>query len=102
MTGKRGFGSAGSPLFESGGSSGACARVLDLWSAVAVYAVLANGAFTLGPVIDVWLRRRQSDRLTVVGPAMLRYGFAFSVGLTLLPSAVAAIGCGVRLLTLLL
>ena len=33
-----------------------------------------------------------------VGPALFRYGFAFSVGLTLLPIPLAILSWGVRLL----
>ena len=71
------------------------------WPVIPVYALLANGAYTLGPLIDLWLRRNRSDRYAVVGPAMLRYGFVFSVGLTLLPAVLGAMSWGVRLLLLL-
>ena len=74
------------------------ARLQIPWEVIAAYGLMANVAFTLGPAIDLWLRRRHSDRLAVVGPAMLRYGFAFSIGLTALPAALSALSWGVRLL----
>jgi hypothetical protein len=64
---------------------------------VLVYGLLANLAFTAGPVLDVILRRRWGERVAVVGPAMFRYGFAFAVGLTLLPIPLATIGWLIRL-----
>ena len=68
------------------------------WRAVAVYAVLANAAYTLGPAADILLRRVLGDRGRAVGPVLFRYGFVFSVGLTLLPIAVAGMSWVFRLL----
>ena len=65
---------------------------------MAVYAVLANAAYTLGPAADILLRRVLGDRGRAVGPVLFRYGFVFSVGLTLLPIAVAGMSWVFRLL----
>ena len=62
------------------------------WDVVLVYGVLANICYTLGPVGDLVLRRVLGDRAAAVGPVLFRYGFVFSLGLTLLPIPVAAIG----------
>jgi hypothetical protein len=68
------------------------------WQGIVAYAVLANACYTLGPIADVILRRAFGDRAHAVGPVLFRYGFVFSVGLTLLPVAVATLGWLVRLI----
>jgi hypothetical protein len=68
------------------------------WQAIIVYAVLANVCYTLGPIADVMLRRFLGNRAHAVGPVLFRYGFVFSVGLTLLPIAVAGLGWLARLI----
>lgn len=65
---------------------------------VAAYAVLANLAFTAGPIADLLIRRAWGNGYAPVGPALFRYGFVFSVGLTLLPIPLAAVEWVVRLL----
>jgi hypothetical protein len=67
------------------------------WRVVVVYAVLANAFYSLGPVADILLRRLFGERAPAVGPVLFRYGFVFSVGLTLLPIAVASLSWVVRL-----
>ena len=59
---------------------------------VLVYALMANVCYTLGPVGDLLLRRALGDRAPAMGPVLFRYGFVFSVGLTLLPIPLAALG----------
>ena len=50
-------------------------------------------------VVRWWeARRAGGERWAVVGPALFRYGFAFAVGLTLMPVVVAAGSWGVRIL----
>ena len=68
-------------------------------SAVLLYAVLANACYTLGPMADVFIRRKWGDAYEAVGPTLFRYGFVFSVGLTLLPIPLFAIGWLFRLLS---
>ena len=62
------------------------------WVGVLVYGVLANLCYTLGPVGDLVLRRALGERAPAVGPVLFRYGFVFSLGLTLLPIPLAALG----------
>lgn len=62
------------------------------WAGVLVYGVLANLCYTLGPVGDLVLRRALGERAPAVGPVLFRYGFVFSLGLTLLPIPLAALG----------
>jgi hypothetical protein len=50
-----------------------------------VYGVAANLGYTLGWIVDLTLRKWLGRHADWAGPALLRYGFVFSVGLTLLP-----------------
>jgi hypothetical protein len=68
---------------------------------VVVYAVLANLCFCLGPIVDILVCRRFGPNYSAVGPTLFRYGFAFAVGLTLLPIPIALVGWGVRVLHLI-
>jgi hypothetical protein len=63
-----------------------------------VYGVMANVCYSLGPVGDLVLRRFLGDPAGAAGPALFRYGFAFSIGLTLLPIPLALLNRLVRLL----
>jgi hypothetical protein len=65
---------------------------------IIAYAILANICYSAGPAIDWIIRRRWGSQYAPVGPALLRYGFAFSVGLTLLPIPLAAMGWVLRVL----
>jgi hypothetical protein len=62
------------------------------WRAVLVYAVMANLAYLLGPAADLALRQVLGDRAPALGPVLFRYGLAFSIGLSLLPIPLAALG----------
>jgi hypothetical protein len=68
------------------------------WPAIVIYGVLANLCYSLGPAIDLFIRRRWGNSYAPVGPAMFRYGFAFSVGLSLLPIPITILGWGLRIL----
>jgi hypothetical protein len=65
---------------------------------VFAYAVLANLCYTAGPAVDLYIRRRWGDEFAVVGPTLFRYGFVFSVGLTLLPIPLSFLSWALRLL----
>ena len=56
-----------------------------------VYGVLANVCYTGGWVSELWLRKSLGRDTETVGPTLFRYGFAFSVGLTLFPIAFASL-----------
>jgi hypothetical protein len=62
------------------------------WGVVPAYALLANICYSLGAPIDLLLRRFLGARAPGVSQALFRYGYAFSVGLTLLPILLFGIG----------
>ena len=55
------------------------------WQPLLLYAICANLFYCLGPFLDVLVNRLWGPEYTAVGAALFRYGFAFSVGLTILP-----------------
>ena len=67
------------------------------WQPIAVYALLANVCYSAGPLAELLIRRLWGDELEPVGPALFRYGFAFSIGLTLLPVGLSVIAWVARL-----
>ena len=60
--------------------------------AVVVYGVGANLCYSLGFAIEALLERLWGADVAPVGPTLFRHGLVFSVGLTLMPIAVAWIG----------
>jgi hypothetical protein len=78
------------------------ARFALPWQLVAVYAVGANVCYTAGPMLDFAVCRSWGDEYAAVGPALFRYGFAFSLGLTLLPIPLAIGSWFVRTLQVML
>jgi hypothetical protein len=82
-----------------------CASILSLltegtfmpipWQVPLAYGLIANICYTFGWGAELWLKRLIGDNAATAGAAIFRYGFVFSVGLTLLPAAmftVASIG----------
>ena len=67
--------------------------------AILVYGGLANVMYTGGWVAELLLRPLFGRKTPVVGAAMFRYGFAFSIGVTLLPIVVAGIDLTLRILS---
>ena len=65
---------------------------------IVVYGVLANVCYSLGAPADLLVRRFLGDRAAAAGPVLFRYGFVFSLGLTLLPIPLALFGWAIRLL----
>lgn len=65
---------------------------------IVVYGVLANLFYSLGAPADLLLRRFLGDRAAAAGPVLFRYGFVFSLGLTLLPIPLALFGWVARLI----
>lgn len=59
---------------------------------VGVYGLAANACYTVGWMADLALRRLLGIRAPDLAPVLLRYGFVFSLGLTLLPIPVAVAG----------
>jgi len=63
-----------------------------------VYGIAANICYSIGSVVDLAIRRWLGPRADSVGPVLLRYGFVFSVGLTLLPIPLVVLGWVLRTL----
>jgi hypothetical protein len=59
---------------------------------VPIYGIMANIFYSLGAPVDLLLRRRLGDQAGPVAQAVFRYGYAFSIGLTLLPIPLMLIG----------
>jgi hypothetical protein len=55
------------------------------------YAIMANVCYSAGPCADLLARRIGGPDWAPIGPTLLRYGFALSIGLTLLPIPVALV-----------
>lgn len=66
--------------------------LLPLLLMVGAYAAAANLCYTLGPALDVLARRWGGERWAPIGPALLRHGFTFAIGLTLLPIPMLVFG----------
>ena len=62
------------------------------WPLIIVYGLCANACYTFGYAIEALLERMWGDEVSPVGPTLFRHGLVFSVGLTLLPIAVAWLG----------
>jgi hypothetical protein len=56
-----------------------------------VYGVLANVCYTGGWMAELWLKKSLGRDTETAGPTLFRYGFAFSMGLTLFPIAMASL-----------
>src|SRR5262245_4697898 len=56
---------------------------------VIVHGIMANIFYCAGPLADLIVNRAWGSQYSAVGAALFRYGFAFSVGLTLLPVPIA-------------
>ncbi len=56
-----------------------------------IYGTIANICYSAGWAAELFLRRHIRDDTSTVGGALFRYGFAFSIGLTLFPAGLAAL-----------
>lgn len=72
-----------------------------LLGGAALYGVLANLCYFLGPLTELAMNRLWGEEAPRAGPELYRQGLVFSVGLTLVPAVLAGIGLVVRLLSLL-
>ena len=70
--------------------------------AIIVFGVLANVCYLLGPAVEIVVRKTWGRKVLPVGPALYRAGLTFSIGLTLLPMAIAGLDFGVRVLKAIL
>lgn len=55
------------------------------------YGLLANVCYTGGWMAELWIRNTLGRGMEPVGPTLFRYGFAFSIGLTLFPVAIISL-----------
>ena len=55
-----------------------------------LYGIMANVCYTSGWMAEILIRRGSGSELEPVGPALFRYGLAFSIGLTLFPAVLMA------------
>lgn len=58
------------------------------WQLIVLYGAAANICYTLGPIGEAVAQRWLNRPVYGLGPALFRYGLAFSVGLTLFPNAI--------------
>ena len=56
-----------------------------------IYGVAANVCYSAGWAAELALRRWIVDDSGALGAALFRYGFAFSIGLTIFPAALAGL-----------
>jgi hypothetical protein len=66
--------------------------LLILLGGSALYGVLANLCYSLGPLAELTMYRLWGDEAPRAGPVLFRQGLLFSLGLTLFPIALAGIG----------
>lgn len=72
---------------------------LPPFALVAVYAVMANVFYSLGPIAEYMLEMLWPGRLLPTGPALFRMGLTFSLGLNFLGVAVSAWDWLIRVVT---
>jgi hypothetical protein len=56
-----------------------------------MYGFLANVCYTGGWIAELWIRNTLGREMEPVGPTLFRYGFVFSIGLTLFPVAIISL-----------
>ena len=61
------------------------------WIGVAVFGVLANVCYLLGPTLEVAAQKLWGEKLLPVGPTLFRMGLTFSVGLALFPALLVSL-----------
>jgi hypothetical protein len=59
--------------------------VLEPWIGAAIFGVLANVCYCLGPTVEILSTKIWGRTVLPVGPSLYRMGLTFSVGLALLP-----------------
>lgn len=71
------------------------------WQPIFAYAIAANVCYSVGPLADLYIVKRWGPQYAPVGAVLFRYGFAFSVALTLLPLPLTVVAAIVKILHLL-
>ena len=59
--------------------------------ASAVFGVMANACYLLGPVVELFVENVWGRRVLPVGPLLYRMGLTFSVGLALFPTLLTVL-----------
>jgi hypothetical protein len=67
------------------------------WAPILGFGVLANICYSLGPTVETFIEKLSKGKILPTGPALFRMGLTFSVGLTLLPTLLAAMDWGLRI-----
>ncbi len=65
---------------------------------VLVWGIAANAFYSLGWAVEASMERVWKREAPLIGPVLFRQGVAFSVGLTLLPMALAGVGWVARVI----
>jgi hypothetical protein len=73
-------------------------HILPPWQPIVVYGVAANFCYSLGAMADLYILKRWGARYAPVGATIFRYGFVFSLGLTLLPIPIGIVSIVLGLL----
>lgn len=63
-----------------------------VWMLVPLYGLMANIFYSFGAPVDLLLRRYLGQSGAPVAQAIFRYGYAFAIGLTLLPIPLMVMG----------
>jgi len=84
-------------LFSLPGNFGGGPPMGFLLGGAAVYGILANLCYFLGPITELMLYRLWGDEAPRAGPVLFRQGLIFSVGLTLFPILLVGLGALARL-----
>jgi hypothetical protein len=69
---------------------------------IAIFGVMANVCYLMGPATEVLLNKLWGSRVLPTGPTLFRMGLTFSVGLALFPALVLTILAAARTIAILL
>jgi len=67
------------------------------WAPILGFGALANICYLLGPTVETAIEKLSRGKILPTGPTLFRMGLTFSVGLTFLPTLLAAIDWVFRL-----
>lgn len=78
--------------------SGAGFVGVHILAPAAVFGVMANACYLLGPALEILIEKLWGRRVLPTGPTLYRMGLTFSVGLALFPTLLVMIVLVVRVL----
>lgn len=73
-------------------------RVHYFLAPIIAFGVLANLCYLLGPAAEIAVEKLSHGKILPTGPVLYRMGLTFSVGLVLLPTLLAGLEWGFRIL----